>query len=154
VTLAPTNAFILVPGGTSTFREFPKRRNECLNSLSDGSISYRGDCSSSFKREISTSKPSRRNCSRSARVGFRLPNRCGLSIHQVSIPWSPPPFSLTFEPSGRLRSTRAKGHFGLCAVWSEFVIKWDLCRTLSCLAANGPTGAYGCRRWKLEALES
>ena len=40
------------------------------------------------------------------------------------------------------------------AKWSEFVIKWDLCRTLSCLAAIEPMGAYGCRRRKLEALES
>ena len=40
------------------------------------------------------------------------------------------------------------------AVWSEFVIKWDLCRTFSCLAATEPMGVYGCRRRKLEALES
>ena len=47
-----------------------------------------------------------------------------------------------------------KRHFGICAVRTEFVIKWDLCRTFSCLVATEPTGAYGRRRRKLEALES
>ena len=36
-------------------------------------------------------------------------------------------------------------HFGICAVQTEFVIKWDLCRTGSCLAATEPMGAYDCR---------
>jgi hypothetical protein len=44
-------------------------------------------------------------------------------------------------------------HFNL-PVWAELVIKWDLWRTFSCLAATEPMGVYGCRRWKREALES
>ena len=35
---------------------------------------------------------------------------------------------------------------------SESVLKWDLCRTPSCLVVTEPTDAYGCHRRKLEAL--
>jgi hypothetical protein len=45
-------------------------------------------------------------------------------------------------------------HFDLWAVRSEFAIKWNLCRTFSCLAATEPMGAYACRRRKREAPES
>jgi hypothetical protein len=43
---------------------------------------------------------------------------------------------------------------GLCAIRSDLVIKWDLCRTFSCLAATEPMDACGSRRWKVEAPES
>jgi hypothetical protein len=49
---------------------------------------------------------------------------------------------------------RVRRHFDLYALWAELVTRSDLCRTPSCLAATEPSGAYGSRKRKREALET
>ena len=54
----------------------------------------------------------------------------------------------------RYRACHAVVTSAIRAGRTERVITWDPSQTLSCLAATEPTGAYGSRKRKLEALES